>query len=91
MTLRETEVLGNALVRKLGFRRTKLNHNVYNLAYQYISIEVEFYPKGTKWYVNVVYHIDTGTTVIFHGTTMNIDNIIPDADKLIGMFYFIRS
>jgi hypothetical protein len=90
MTLRETELLGNALVRKLGFRRTRLNHNVYNLAYQYISIDVEFYPRGTKWSVNIVYHIDTGTSVIFHGTELNIDNIIPDANKLIGMFYFIR-
>ncbi len=91
MTLRETELIGNALVKELGFRRNRLNHYVYNLSYQYIAIEVEFYAKGTRWGVNVVYHIDTGTTVIFHGTTMNIDNIIPDADKLIGMFYFIRS
>ena len=90
MTLRETELTGNKLVRKLGFRRTKLNHNVYNLAYQHISIEIEFYPRGTKWGVNVVYHIDTSTVVTFYGTAINIDNIIPDADKLIGMFYFIR-
>jgi len=90
MNLRETELIGNALVRKLGFRRTKLNHNVYNLSYQHIAIEVEFYAKGTRWGVNVVYHIDTGTSVIFHGTELNINNIIPDADKLIGMFYFIR-
>jgi hypothetical protein len=90
MTLRETELIGNALVKKLGFRRNKLNHNVYNLSYQHIAIEVEFYAKGTRWGVNVVYHIDTGTVVTFHGTAINIDNIIPDADKLIGMFYFIR-
>ena len=90
MTLRDTELIGNKLVKKLGFRRSKLNHQVYYLTYQYIPIEIEFYPKGTSWSVNVVYQIDTGTTVTFHGTALNIDKIIPDADKLIGMFYFIR-
>lgn len=90
MTLRETELTGNKLVRKLGFRRSKLNHQEYYLAYQHIPIEVKFYPQGIDWGVSVMYRIDTGTTVIFKGTTLNIDNIIPDADKLIGMFYFIR-
>lgn len=91
MTLRETELIGNALVKKLGFRRSKTNHQVYYLSYQYIAIDVDFYPIGNSWGVNIVYHIDTSTTVTFQGTNLNIDNIIPDANKLRAIFNFIRS
>ena len=91
MTLKDTELFGNMLVRNLIFRRSRITHNEYYAAYQNIGIDIKFFPQGNQWAVEIIYRIDTGTNVVFTGTTLNIYNIFPDADKLIGMFYFIRS
>jgi len=93
MTLRETELLGKKLVRPLGFRRNLHNHHNYYLSYKHIYIEIKFYGglNTLDWKVETIYRLNDGIDVIFRGDRLNIDNIIPDADKLIGLFNFLRA
>jgi hypothetical protein len=93
MTLRDTELLGKKLVRPLGFRRYVNNHHHYHLSYKHIYIEIKFYGglNTLDWKVEVIYKLNYGTDVVFRGDTLDIDNIIPDANKLIAVFNFIRS
>lgn len=90
MTLRETELLGKKLVRPLGFRRSAANHQDYYLSYKHINIEIKFHGQGNGWAVELKYNLNYGTQVVFRGTHLDIDNILPDADKLIAVFNFIR-
>jgi hypothetical protein len=91
MTLRETELIGKKLVRPLGFRRSALDHQYYHLSYKDINIEIKFQGYGTYWAAVLKYNLDYGTEVVFRGTHLDIDNILPDANKLIAVFNFIRS
>jgi hypothetical protein len=93
MTLRETELIGKKLVRPLGFRRYVNNHHHYHLSYKHIYIEIKFYGglNTLDWKVETIYRLNDGLAVIFRADRLNIDNIIPDADKLVALFNFLRS
>lgn len=90
MTLKETEQLGKKLVRPLGFRRSQMNHQYYYLIYKHVTIDVQFSPEGVGWSVEIRYSLNYGTTVVFRGTQLDVNNILPDADKLIALFNFLR-
>jgi hypothetical protein len=92
MTLRETELIGKKLVRPLGFRRNSNNHHYYYLSYKHIYIEIKFYGglNTLDWKVEIIYKLNYGTDVTFRGDQMDIETILPDADKLIAVFNFIR-
>jgi len=93
MTLRDTELIGKKLVRPLGFRRYINNHHHYHLSYKHIYIEIKFYGglNTLDWKVETIYRLNDGLDVIFRADRLNIDNIIPDADKLVALFNFLRS
>jgi hypothetical protein len=93
MTLRETELIGKKLVRPLGFRRNLHNHHHYHKSYKHIYIEIKFYGglNTLDWKVEIIYKLNYGTDVIFRGDHVDIETILPDADKLIAVFNFLRA
>ena len=93
MTLRDTELIGNKLV-KYGFYRSSTDHHNYEFLRRNpnTGIGIVFTRYGQVWVADFLYHIDHCTMVKFnhHEAVFTPEWVIEEHDKLLAMFKFIR-
>lgn len=93
MTLRDTELIGNKLV-KYGFYRSNTNHHNYEFLRRNPNtrIGIVFTRYGHIWVADFLYHTDHCTMVKFthHEAVFTPEWVIEEHDKLLAMFKFIR-
>ena len=91
MTLRDTELIGNKLV-KCGFYRYKTDHQSYRGHVFDGFVTIHFKMKGTVWSALITHEIDVHTTLDFRGyeAVFTPEWLVEEHKKLQAMFKFIR-
>ena len=91
MTLRDTELIGNKLVKN-GFYRSSTDHQNYKSPISSCAITVQFKPYGNIWVAFIVHDIDIHTVVKFNGhqAVFTPEWLREEHKKLQAMFKFIR-
>ncbi len=91
MTLRDTELIGNKLV-KHGFKRSTTDHQNYISTHYPNVMIVHFVRHGATWLANFVHYMDLHTIVKFdgHEAVFTPQWVVEEHKKLQAMFKFIR-
>ena len=91
MTLKDTELIGNKLV-KYGFYRSSTDHQNYKYPISSGAITVQFKLYGNVWVALIVHDIDTHTVVKFNGQSavFTPEWLREEHKKLQAVFKFLR-
>tara|TARA_R110000868_G_scaffold406083_1_gene686202 strand:+ start:349 stop:627 length:279 start_codon:yes stop_codon:yes gene_type:complete len=91
MTLRDTELIGNKLV-KYGFSRSLTDHQYYNTLGTIGSISIRFKKFGTIWRAIIIHTMDVNFEVryTFYGEVFTPEWVIEESKKFQAMFKFLR-
>ncbi len=93
MTLRDTELIGNKLVKR-GFKRSISSHFVYTYITSDLNISVTFRNDyGPYWSVDVIHDIDKHTRVKIynHNEVFIPEWLVEEHNKLQAIFKFLKS
>jgi hypothetical protein len=91
MTLRDTELIGNKLV-KYGFFRSPTDHQNYRIHTSRGTLTIQFRKSLSIWCALIVHDIDSHTVVKFdgHEAVFTPQWAVEEHNKLQAMFKFIR-
>ena len=93
MTLRDTELIGNKLVKHGFYRNSRDHQHYYRSPRSDYGITVHFTLDVNVWAAMITYDIDSHTQVIFndHQAVFSIEWLTEEYDKLVAAFKFLRS